>query len=483
MRNRIISLFELYKKLELPVKVSFWFFFCSILQKGLSFITTPIFTRILSTNDYGIVTVYNSWEQILIIFISMSLSNSVFSVGLVKFDKNKDEFQTSMMGLEIVCSVVMSTLFLLIYRYVYRYIQLENKYIYVMLSYCFFSTVFSMWTTRERFEYNYRRMLVFTLLNTFFGVLFSLIFVYHYQDKAFGKIIGSVIMTAVLALVCFADSFKRSKTLVNFKYWKFALLYNIPMLFHFLSSVLLNQLDRLMIQNMCGLDEAGIYAVSYNAASIVYIVNQALSASYNPWVLQRIKAGNYRGIKDINNYILSVYCMILVVIILFAPEIISFMAPKEYYEGIYIIPPVACSMFFILLFNVFAPVEYYSLKTKFLGIASTLAALVNVVLNYIFIRKYGYLAAGYTTLVCYIVYAFSHFIYSRICCKQLKIVGVFDYKTILFLSIFVLLVSIITSFAYSYTIMRYLIILVISIIGFINRKRVIDMLKLLRKEK
>ena len=166
------------------------------------------------------------------------------------------------------------------------------------------------------------------------------------------------------------------------------------------------------------------------------------------------------------------------VVILFAPEIMKVMAPLEYQEGIYVIPPVAASMYFILLFNVYAPVEHFSLKTKFIAVASMIATLAKIVLNIIFIEGFGYLAAGYTTLVCYIVYALAHYIYmKRVCRKDLGGVKLFDDRFVWLFGGVLTIFSIITARIYEFVVLRYLLIAVIMFMLVLKRKTFVNMFK------
>ena len=93
------KLLSKYKEIPTQVKAAFWFMMCSFLQKGIAVITTPIFTRLLSTEDYGRLNVFNAWYGILSIFVTLCLSYGVFSQGIVKFEKDKDRFASSLQGL------------------------------------------------------------------------------------------------------------------------------------------------------------------------------------------------------------------------------------------------------------------------------------------------------------------------------------------------------------------------------------------------
>ena len=59
---------EKYRKIPITLKASIWFIFCNILLKGISFFTAPMFARLLSTEEYGKLSIFASYEQIIIIF-------------------------------------------------------------------------------------------------------------------------------------------------------------------------------------------------------------------------------------------------------------------------------------------------------------------------------------------------------------------------------------------------------------------------------
>ena len=54
-------------------KASLFYLFGTLFNKGIGFITTPIFTRILSISDYGTITTYTSWFSMLSVVFSLAL--------------------------------------------------------------------------------------------------------------------------------------------------------------------------------------------------------------------------------------------------------------------------------------------------------------------------------------------------------------------------------------------------------------------------
>ena len=104
--------------------------------------------------------------------------------------------------------------------------------------------------------------------------------------------------------------------------------------------------------------------------------------------------------------------------------------------------------------------QFYYEKTQFLMAASMAAAGANVVLNFIFIRLFGYIAAGYTTLACYMLYSVGHYIVSkRILVNEGIQENLMSPGFLVACSVFLIGASIICNLIFPYRILRYAILL------------------------
>ena len=168
---------------------------------------------------------------------------------------------------------------------------------------------------------------------------------------------------------------------------------------------------------------------------------------------------------------------------LFAPEVVAIFAPKEYYDAIWIVPPVTASVFLLFMYNFFADFEFYYEKTTFIMAASVLGAVFNIALNAIFIPRYGYFAAGYTTLLCYAIYIVGHYYFMRRINKTIIGEKVYKGKIIFAITIIFLICTFGILYLYGKSmIWRYLAGILIAIICFIYRKRIMDTMKSLKKK-
>ena len=150
-------------------------------------------------------------------------------------------------------------------------------------------------------------------------------------------------------------------------------------------------------------------------------------------------------------------------------------ATSDYIKAIYVIPIVALGVYFTFVYDLFCCVEFYYGATKYVMIASIIGAVFNIILNAIFIPIYGFLAAGYTTLVCYILFMIMHFVFMRRVCAKHNIKDeVYDLKMLFKFSI-ILLIAIFTGmFTYDNALIRLSFFIIIVIWGCLQKKHLIN---------
>jgi O-antigen/teichoic acid export membrane protein len=127
------------------------------------------------------------------------------------------------------------------------------------------------------------------------------------------------------------------------------------------------------------------------------------------------------------------------------------------------------SVFFIFAFDLFAKFEFYYERTSLIMIASVIGAVLNVALNYWLIPILGYEVAGYTTLICYVMYAAVHYWFmNRICREKLDTLP-YDRKILGMITLTFLAVGFLFLGGYHSVVLRYLLILITAVVGFSKR--------------
>ncbi len=479
MIDIIKKTYNKYNNLSNAVKASVWFTICNILQKGISTITVPIFTRILTAEQYGVYAVYQSWYQIISAFTTLSIYNGIYNNGMIKYEKDKDAFTSAVQTLCFINAFVLLLFYFMNIPMWNNVLDLPTGVVIAMFLELLFSPAFLLWSARQRFEYRYRKLVIITILISILSPLIGIICVLVSTNyKAEARIYAFVVVQMVVGLFFFIYNLRKGKKIYVKSYWKYVISFGIPLIPHYLSQSILNQSDRIMINNMVGSDKAAIYSVAYSVAMLMTLVTSAINNSFVPFSYKKLKDKKYNDIGENANKLICLVGISVVLIISFGPEIIRIFAPIEYYEAIWIIPPVALSVYFMFLYPLFGNIEFYFEEKYFVTIASIFGAVMNVFLNYVCIKKAGYLAAGYTTLVCYIVFSLCHFVFmKKVIKKHISGVKIYDIKFIVVFSIVISAITLIISYMYNYVIVRYVIVLIIIIYLFIKRDMFLNIMK------
>ena len=471
-----MNIIKNYKDLSIQAKAGIWFVFCSFLQKGISFITVPVFTRLLTTEEYGTYSIYLSWLQILTIITSLNLFYGVLDNGMSKYEKDRDRFISSMQGLTITLTTLVFVVYLLAFKMWENLIGLAPAYLLLMFVEMYVRPSMFFWSGKQRFEYKYKRQVSVTILKSIANPLLGLLMVYSMTDRAYARVLSVVIVEIVFSGFFLVIQFIKGKTFYNAFYWRYGLKLAIPMLPHYLSGMILNQGDRIMIDKMADKSAVAFYSVAYSIGMLVQIFTNAINSAITPWVYQKMKTKDNVGVAETFNGLLIFVACISIALMLISPELMLIFGSSEYVQGAYVIPPVAASVYFIFLYYLFSFPQFYFEKTKFLFVASIVAAVLNIVLNFVFIGFYGYVAAGYTTLACYVAYSIGHYVVSKRVLKDfMNGKSLYDVKKILLISIILILCGIGVNYIFNYRYFRYTLLIVELVVAFFCRKKIVQM--------
>ena len=467
-----------WSDVPLTVKVSSSYAICSILQKCLSFITLPLFARLLTTEQYGQYTIYSSWSGILVIFLTLNLAYGSFQTAMVKYEDRRSEYISSVQGICLFLSCVFLAVYLPFRNLWNRLFELPSIFIVLMVSEILFSTATQLWMERNRFEFKYKSVVSVTLLTSILSPILAFVLVSNTVEKGYARIIGYAGTNILVGSIIFILSYKEGKKLYNKEFWKYAFGFNIPLLAYYLSQVVFNQSDRIMISHMTSTSDAAMYGVAYNLAMILTFVLNAINGSYVPWLYGKIKKNEGEDNKSISLVLIVLMGLMILFVIWYAPEIIVVMAGEQYISATYVVAPVAMSLLLLFYCQLFINVEFYYEEKKLLLYGSIGAAVFNILFNYIFIPIFGFVSAGYTTFLSYIVFAISNFITMKYCLKKRNIPdNLYNYKALIYFFMVFTISGFLGVALYGNLIIRIFITLIVLIVIILFRNKFLEVLK------
>lgn len=481
MTNRLEDAVEYvlkrYRAMSKVKKATLWITLCSFLQRGLSFITVPIFTRLLSTSDYGSVSVYQSWEMVATYLATLGVTYGGFNNGMIKFKDDREGYTSSVAGLVLALGVLWVVLSRVLSGNVVALSGMPLTLVSLLFVEVVVKGIYDIWVSRMKFDYEYRKLVPASLVLSVAVPALGVLFVVMASDKVLARILSFVLVEAAFALILGGCMLKRSKTLYKWEYWKFTLLFNIPLLPHYLSQVVLSSSDRIMIANMCSAADAGVYSIAYSVGMLMTLLTNSLNSTVVPWLYRTLDAKKLKRIDRMSVSLLGALALIVVFVDILAPEVVGILAPGEYSEAMTLVPVIAASVFFMFMYSYCSNIEFYYEKTRLAAIASVIAAVLNLGLNAVFIPMFGYRAAGYTTLICYVALGAAHYAFSQRVTRDKTGASALNGIAIWGLSLVFVGISLVLPLLYPHPIIRYAVFGVALAAAFLCRRTIIAKLK------
>lgn len=467
------------KKIPIEVKSATVYTFSTLFSRGLAIITVPIFTRLMTTSQIGIVNLYNSWYSMISAIATLSLTSGGYVVALREYESNRDGYQSSVLSLTSLISLLLVGVYLVNPSLWSKLLGLPSGLIILMLIGFLFAPARDFWLARQRYEYKYKLSGFVMMGSALIASLLSILTVIKLSavDEnlvAEGRLYSNyLIIYGVSAVIWFCTMLK-GKTFFNKEYWKLSLSLSLPLVGYSVASQILTVSDRMMISQMVGNSAVGIYSTLYTVSSLSLLVWQAVHSSFVPYIFRNIENG-IDGIKRVSSQLMTFYAAVAVLMTFLAPEIVRILATEEYYEAIYIMPPIAAGVFFTSFANLYSDIAVYYKKTKYVMYPAIIAAVSNLILNYIFIKIYGYMAAAYTTLFSYILFALFQGVWAKKICKEYGIESgtIYNDRYMIALAVITTLISLSAILFYDNTILRYGVVILLAVVCAVIGKKVI----------
>lgn len=476
-----MKIIEKYKTASPAVKASMALLMANMVLKGLSMISGPIFTRLMSTDEYGIVSTFTSWQSMLGVLVTFNLASGVFNNGMLDFKEDRDSFQFSILIISSISALVWFLLYILFSDFFQNLLELPHILICFMFLYFLVGPAYQYWSGRQRYEYKYKLLSFIIVGMSFCSIVLGIVLVLLAPDesKAIYKVIASESVFVVVGLIFYIYIAYKAKLRWRLKYCKYALKFNIPLIPHYLSMYALAQSDRVIITKIIGTGATAIYSVAYTVAAVINIFWQSVDSSLSPWIYENLSEGKHQEVKKIITCIILIFSVLCLGCTLFSPEIMAILSPSSYHSGIYVIPSVSASVFFTAVYSLYMRVELYFKQTKFSMVATTIAAILNIVLNFLFIPVFGFIAAGFTTMVSYLVLYVLHYFNVR----NSGYSYIFDNRAIALISLITVLGTIGITFSYQFLFARIALIIILGALLMVYRKKIIGIFKRVKTKK
>lgn len=393
------------------IKAGIWYTVGNILVKGIAFLTIPLFTFLMNTDQYGLYNTYAAYVSIVAVVVSLGLPSSVRTV---RYDlpEKENAYHINSALLIVLAFICFLLLAVCLEDILVQIWGLSRVLVPIVIVNSACTAIQSYYNNILSINFRYREFLNISFCYSAVSVVLSTLFICFLFQKqgALGRALGNMVPMVAIAGYALFHIFRKDKIRLDKEYVKYGIRFGLPLIPNDLSSLVLTQFDRIMIYRIIGESESGLYSFAYNVAVIYQVISNSIETAWTPWMFSKLNDMAYAEIRKSLKFYLGLLTFGAVLLTLVSPEVIVFLSSEEYWDSRNVVIPIIFAMYFYALATIPVGIGFFHKKTGWISVCTFCTAICNIVLNAIFIPSYGYQAAAYTTLVCYFLYAVVHMI-------------------------------------------------------------------------
>ncbi|MFC2087676.1 lipopolysaccharide biosynthesis protein [Bacteroidota bacterium] len=412
------------------------YFIFNSLAKALGLILLPIYTRYFTPDDYGKLSMVEIIINLFIPIFSLSLisASSRFYFDYKENSKEQKQLLGNIFSFITMSGFVMFFIFLFLSK---RYASIIFSdlpffpFIIAGLSISLFRIFFNYKLNIYRAQQKAVRYGTLNLLFFSLNLVAAIIVVVVLKQSVEVKVITDMVLAFCLFILVCILLFKDIKLILSFQKIKSLLRYSAPLIPHELSGVIFTTIDRIFIASLISFQQVGIYSLAVKIALALSLLLEAFRLAYNPFYFKTASSNLSEGkrlFSRMATYLLLVLGFISIALIFFSKEIIMVISSKEYYEAQVILPVILSTYIFRGVYYFTVVGLFFQKKTYQVTIITFSTSIINIILNFFFIKALGSIGAAYATLISIFLSAVLSFYFSQ---RSIKIM--YEYKRILIL--------------------------------------------------
>jgi len=392
----------------------------NVISSSVPFLLMPVLTRYLTPEDYGIIAMFGVLLGIVGTLTGLSVHGAIarqyFEKGEIDFPK----YVTCCFLILVVSTMVVSLFIWMCSGYIDRYSGFPGSWLGTVVAVSvgqFITTIIlTLWQVQVKpVAYGVFQILI-SVANVAFSILFVVVFDFGWR----GRVVGQVITYSVFTLISFAVLLKGSWLKVGYEssYVRHALKFGVPLIPHVLGMFLIAFSSRILMKNMCGLAETGIFLAGLQISMVIWLLQDSFNRAWVPWFFGHLKADNETSKRLIVKITYAYFVVILAIAMFFAliaPLIIKFFLGKDFRDATVYVVWISLGYAFNGMYKMVTNYIYYVNKTYLVGCITLVAATINVICGYLLIRINGRIGAAQAMMFSFLLsYLITWFVSAKI---------------------------------------------------------------------
>ena len=378
------------------------------LNSAIPFLLIPVLTRYLDAAEYGIVSIFQVAASLLLSFVGLNTHNAVI---IESYKRDKIDFPNYVYNVLLILTfsaIIILILSFMLQAPLSRVMEFPQEWIplIVVFASCqfLFQLLLGLWIAEQKpFLFG-----LFQISQTALNLSLSLILVIPLEMGWRGRILAQVIVFFVYAFLTVYILYRKKylKSGYNKEYIRKALLFGIPLIPHTFGGAALMLSDRLIISNVIGLSEVGIYMVGFQFAQIILLLQDSVNNALAPWMYKNLDSNSHVTKLKLVKATYVYFAAILVLAMgysLLVPSLFRVIVGEQFRTGVEYIFWISLGFAFSGMYKMVVNYIFYHQKTYVLGLITTFCAVCNILLTYLLVTTVGAIGAAYSICVSYLL--------------------------------------------------------------------------------
>lgn len=371
----------------------------------ITFFLLPVYTALLSTEEYGTVDLLNTLVSLLLPIVTFQIEQALFRY-LVDNRDNRQEMKNTITT-TLVTITFQTVLYLIIFAAISPFIN--NEYKYFLATNVVASIFSSIMLQISRGLGDNKQYAIGSFITALITVLLNVLFIAGFKWGAYGMLtatlIGNVVCSIYIFIVkkvyTYLDIKLYSKKLLK-KLWK----YSLPLIPNAISWWIFNSSDRIIVTSFLGIGANGVLSAAYKFSNVYITIYNIFNMTWTESAALHIKdEDSSQFFSKIIDTALRLFTAVCFGIIVFMPFIFPLMINEKFGQAYNQISILMLSSLFNVVVGLVSVIYIAQNDTKAVAKTSILAAVINIFVNLGLIKFVGLYAASISTLVAYLIMA------------------------------------------------------------------------------
>lgn len=370
------------------------------------FLMLPILTIHLSVEDFGILSLVEVCILFLVPLVSLNIASSI-NVEYFKLEKKElSKYITNVFLLSFISFIFISFLFFIFSNQIANILKTNNILILWLPFFALLRVSTQVILGIFQVSGEPKKFALFSIFQTILDFGLSYLFVVFYTYGYIGRLEGIYIASFIFSLIAIYILYKRELfSRFTFFYTKDILSFGVPLIPHAIGGTIMAMSDRFFISYLYENEYVGYYTASYQVSALMLLIGMSVNQAWVPLFFKMLK-DNIETTKIIKLiFIISLFFLFSMLFIMLLRDFIfnvlvdeKFFIAKEYFYWLLI------GFFFQSLYFLATNFLFYFKKTKLLASITFFGSIINIILNYIFIKYFGVVGVAYATAVTWFIF-------------------------------------------------------------------------------